>query len=67
MKRIVIRKGDSGVKLSKGHENGGVGANGKRLSEWLKDKRFTRKRYVLEFDDITQVHYIQIEIEPKGA
>lgn len=64
LKRLVIRKAENGVRLSKGYgnENGATAATSKRLSDWLKGKNIERKRYVLEYDDTAAVHYIQVEV-----
>ncbi|WP_342435944.1 sigma-70 family RNA polymerase sigma factor [Paenibacillus sp. FSL L8-0436] len=64
LKRLVIRKADTGIKLSKGYGemNGAAAANSKRLSDWLKGKLIERKRYALEYDDTAAVHYIQVEV-----
>ncbi|MEK4141131.1 sigma-70 family RNA polymerase sigma factor [Paenibacillus sp. FSL M7-0547] len=69
-KRLIIRKGSSGIRLSKGYgdASGAVGpaAKGKRLSVWLADKNIVPKRYALEFDDIAQVYFIDVEIAKAG-
>lgn len=62
MKRIVIRKWESGIKLSKGYESGAVGASAKQLCNWLTSKNITRRRYALEYDETAEVYYLQIEI-----
>ncbi|MEK4196007.1 sigma factor [Paenibacillus sp. FSL L8-0323] len=64
LKRLVIRKAETGIRLSKGYGdvNGATAATSKRLSDWLKGKSIERKRYALEYDDTAAVHFIQVEV-----
>jgi DNA-directed RNA polymerase specialized sigma24 family protein len=62
LKRIVIRKAESGIKLSKGYESGAVGASAKQLCSWLASKNISRRRYALEYDETAEVYFLQVEV-----
>ncbi len=66
--QLVIRKADVGIKLNKTTgKTGAVSTNNKRIGKWLDAKNAERKRYMLQYDETAQVHFIQIELVPKGA
>ncbi|MNI80270.1 hypothetical protein D3C73_1367890 [compost metagenome] len=66
--RLVVRKNDTGTKLNKSTgKSGSVATNNKAIGRWILSKNVARKRYVLQFDETTQVHFIQVELESKGA
>ncbi|WP_340397781.1 sigma-70 family RNA polymerase sigma factor [Paenibacillus sp. FSL E2-0202] len=66
--RLVIRKANVGIKLNKTTgKTGAVATNNKRIGKWLDAKNAERKRYMLQYDETAQVHFIQIELGPKGA
>lgn len=61
---LILFKSDEGQRLSQAYgTNGNVCLNSKRLGKWLASKNVARKRYVLQFDETHQAHYIQLEKE----
>ncbi|WP_438491045.1 sigma-70 family RNA polymerase sigma factor [Paenibacillus sp. IHBB 3054] len=60
--RLVIRKGDVGTKLNKSTgTQGSVATNNKAIGRWILGKNIVRRRYALQFDETSQVHFIQLE------
>lgn len=63
---LVIRKSDKGHSLSQAYgNNGSICVNSKRMGKWLQTKNIARKRYALEYDETTGIHFIQVEREAK--
>ncbi|MNV77940.1 hypothetical protein D3C71_1714040 [compost metagenome] len=61
--RLIITRENNGVKLRKAYgDNGSLSVINKRLADWLNQKRVEKKRYVLQHDETTEVHYIQLDI-----
>ncbi|MEC0171150.1 sigma-70 family RNA polymerase sigma factor [Paenibacillus graminis] len=66
--RLVIRKNETGTKLNKSTgKNGSVATNNKAIGRWILSKNVSRKRYALQFDETTQVHFIQLEAAGREA
>jgi predicted transcriptional regulator len=66
--RMVIRKNDVGTKLNKSTGTGGsVATNNKAIGRWILGKNLIRKRYALQFDETSQVHFIQLEAAGREA
>ncbi|MCY9733138.1 sigma-70 family RNA polymerase sigma factor [Paenibacillus alvei] len=57
--RLVIKRGDNGLKLRKWDKSGGLQMVNKRLVSWLQQKTVERKRYVLHESQGT--YYIELE------
>jgi RNA polymerase sigma factor (sigma-70 family) len=66
--RMVIRKTDTGTKLNKSTgTSGSVATNNKAIGRWILSKNVVRKRYALQFDETTQVYFIQLEADVQEA
>lgn len=66
--RIVIRKAKIGTKLNKSTgTSGSVATNNKAIGKWVLSKNVSRKRYALQFDETSQVHFIQLEAAGQEA
>jgi hypothetical protein len=61
---LAIRKSEKGHSLSQAYgKNGSVCVNSKRMGKWLQSKNIARKRYALQYDEITRIHFIKLERE----
>ncbi|MEV2286378.1 sigma-70 family RNA polymerase sigma factor [Paenibacillus larvae] len=61
--RLIIQVGDNGLKLraQKGDRNGTLRIINKRLPDWLRQKKVTRKRYALQADRESGFYYIELD------
>ncbi|AVF27107.1 sigma-70 family RNA polymerase sigma factor [Paenibacillus larvae] len=61
--RLIIQVGDNGLKLraQKGDRNGTLRIINKRLPDWLRQKKVTRKRYALQADTESGFYYIELD------
>ncbi|MBY9082366.1 sigma-70 family RNA polymerase sigma factor [Paenibacillus sp. HN-1] len=65
--RLVIQKAidnASGSKvMSTSGKNGAVATNNKAIARWINHRRIAKKRYELQVDGLTGIHFLQVEIE----
>ncbi|WP_438349914.1 sigma-70 family RNA polymerase sigma factor [Paenibacillus sp. FA6] len=61
---LIVVKDTSGIKLRKAFGGtGSVAIINKRLVDWLDQRSVERKRYVIQHDETTDVHYIQLDMK----
>ncbi|MDH6430263.1 MULTISPECIES: sigma-70 family RNA polymerase sigma factor [unclassified Paenibacillus] len=60
--RLIIRKGDEGLKLlPTSGKSGAMATNSKALFRWVDHKGVARKRYAVGHDEVTGLYFVQLE------
>lgn len=66
LNRLVMVKGSEGLRIRKNSDNGSLMVVNSRLIEWLEKKNIVRKRYALQYDELSGSYYTQLEAVERG-